>query len=104
MKRNLDFGGPCGILGSAMRDRRIATWVVLTLCILLGPMGMALSGCMMMDGCDVLCSVPSAAPILPSDLSVARTALSLLLAVVVPVPQNVWTVLDSPPKPAPILL
>jgi len=45
-----------------MRGSRLATLVILVLWVLLGPVGMALSGCMMMDGCDALCSVPSFAP------------------------------------------
>ena len=87
-----------------MRDRRIATWVVLTLWVLLGPMGMALSGCMMMDGCDALCGMSSTAPLVGTDLSAAPAASELAPAGPAVVRQNVWTVLDSPPKPAPVLL
>ena len=36
-----------------MRSRRVATLAVLVLWVLLGPVGMALSGCMMMEGCGM---------------------------------------------------
>ena len=87
-----------------MRDRRIATWVALAFWILLGPVGMALSGCMMMDGCDALCSMPSAAPVIEMDLATPPAASGLAPIGPAPVRQNVWTVLDAPPKPAPALL
>lgn len=87
-----------------MTSRRVSTVLVLVLWVLVGPVGMALSGCMMMDGCDAVCSVPSTAPIVATDLAVAPPASSLAVAVLAFVLQNVWTVLDLPPKPAPILL
>ena len=87
-----------------MRRCRIATFAVLVLWVLLGPVGMALSGCMMMDGCDALCSVPSVVPMVAIDQSVPPAASGLGMGGLLSVPHNVWTVLDSPPKPAPILL
>ena len=60
-------GGPA-ILRSAMNSRRIVTVMLLLFWVLLGPVGMAFSGCAGMDGCDVLCGtssavlMPSAAP------------------------------------------
>ena len=87
-----------------MRNRRIATWVVLALWVLLGPVGMALSGCIMMDGCDALCGMPSIAPALGTALAASLAAPGLIEAGPAFVPQNVWTVLDAPPKPAPALL
>ena len=87
-----------------MRHRRIATFAILVLWVLLGPVGMALSGCMMMDGCDALCGTPSIAPALGTDPGAPLTAAGLNPVGPVFVPQNVWTVLDSPPKPAPVLL
>ncbi len=86
-----------------MRGSRLATLMILVMWVLLGPVGMALSGCMMMDGCDALCSVPSFAPMVATPLSTQTTS------VLVPSgsafsPQNVWSVPDSPPKPAHALL
>ncbi len=101
---NLTRGGRCGILGSVMRHRRIVTFAILVLWVLLGPVGMALSGCMMMDGCDALCSVPSVVPMVAIDPSVPPAASDLGMGGWISVPHNVWTVLDSPPKPASILL
>ena len=86
-----------------MRGCRVATLTVLVIWVLLGPVGMALSGCMMMDGCDALCSVPSLAPLGASAQSTQTTAI-LVPSGVVFFPQNVWSVPDSPPKLAPALL
>jgi len=86
-----------------MRGSRLATLVILVMWVLLGPVGMALSGCMMMDGCDALCSVPSFAPVVAAALP-THTASALAPSGVKFSPQNVWSVLDSPPKPAPVLL
>jgi hypothetical protein len=61
-----------------MRRCRVATLAILVLWVLLGPVGMALSGCMMMDGCDALCSVPSSAP-MPATALPTQTA-SVLVA------------------------
>ena len=85
-----------------MRGCRVATLTILVLWVLLGPIGMALSGCMMMDGCDALCSVPSVAPMVATALP-AQTSI-LLPNLITVSPQNIWSVLDSPPKPAPTLL
>jgi len=84
-----------------MRGRRVATLAVLVLWVLLGPVGMALSGCMMMDGCDALCGVASAGPMVATVMSSHTSALvpgSVALS-----PQNIWSAPDSPPKPAPTL-
>jgi len=86
-----------------MRGSRLAILVILVTWVLLGPVGMALSGCMMMDGCDALCSVPSVAPTAATALS-TQTASIIVPSGVAFSPQNVWSVLDSPPKPAPVLL
>ena len=86
-----------------MRGSRLATVVVLVLWVLLGPVGMALSGCMMMDGCDALCSVPAFAPMAVTALSRQTTSI-LVPSRVTFSPQNVWSVPDSPPKLAPALL
>jgi hypothetical protein len=86
-----------------MRGSRLATLVILVLWVLLGPVGMALSGCMMMDDCDALCSVPSFAPMVASALSTQTTSI-LVTSGSAFSPQNVWSVPDSPPKPAPALL
>jgi len=86
-----------------MRGSRVATLAILVIWVLLGPVGMALSGCMMMDGCDALCSVPSFAPMVASAPS-PQTASVLVPSRVAFSPQNVWSVPDSPPKPAPALL
>ncbi len=86
-----------------MRGSRPATLAILVMWVLLGPVGMVLSGCMMMDGCDALCSVPSFAPTVATALFTRTT--SILVPSGVPFsPQNVWSVPDSPPKPAPALL
>ena len=86
-----------------MRRCRVATLTVLVIWVLLGPVGMALSGCMMMDGCDALCSVLSVAPMVATALP-TQTASALLASRVAFSPPNVWPVPDSPPKPAPALL
>jgi hypothetical protein len=86
-----------------MGGSRFATLTILVMWVLLGPVGMALSGCMMMDGCDALCSVPSIAPMVATALPTQTTSV-LLVSRVVLSPQNVWSVPDSPPKPAPTLL
>ncbi len=86
-----------------MRGSRFAALAILVLWVLLGPVGMALSGCMMMDGCDALCSVPSIAPMVATALPTQTTSV-LLVSRVVLSPQNVWSVPDSPPNPAPALL
>ena len=86
-----------------MRGSRLATLVILLMWVLLGPVGMALSGCMMMDGCDALCSVPSVAPMdataFPTQIVLAPVPNGVAFS-----PQNVWSVPDSPPKPALALL
>ncbi len=86
-----------------MRGSRLATLMILVMWVLLGPVGMALSGCMMMDGCDALCSVPSFAPMVAIALS-TRTTSILVPSGVAFSPENVWSVPDSPPKPASALL
>ncbi len=86
-----------------MRGSRFATLVVLVMWVLLGPVGMALSGCMMMDGCDALCSVPSFAPIVATAQSTPTTSIIVPSGVAFST-QNVWPVPDSPPKSAPALL
>jgi hypothetical protein len=86
-----------------MRGSRVATLAILVIWVLLGPVGMALSGCMMMDGCDALCSVPSFAPMVADVLS-AHTTFTLVSSDFAVSPQNIWSVPDSPPKPAPSLL
>ena len=101
--RELDSQEPLRDIDGAMRGSRFATVIILVLWVLLGPVGMALSGCMMMDGCDALCSVPSLAPMVATALS-TQTASALAPSDVTVLPQNVWSVPDSPPKPAPALL
>ena len=86
-----------------MRGSRVATLAILVIWVLLGPVGMALSGCMMMDGCDALCSVPSLAPMVANARS-AETTFTLISSDFAVSPQNIWSVFDSPPKPAPSLL
>ena len=86
-----------------MRGSRLATLVILVMWVLLGPVGMALSGCMMMDGCDALCSLPSLAPAMSTPLQ-TQTASTLVPGGIAFFPQNIWSVSDSPPKPAPALL
>jgi hypothetical protein len=86
-----------------MRGSRLATLVILVMWVVLGPVGMALSGCMMMDGCDALCSVPSFAPMVAIALPTQTTSV-LLASRVAFSPQNVWSVPVSPPKPALALL
>ena len=86
-----------------MRRLRAATFVILVVWVLLGPVGMALSGCMMMDGCDALCSVLSFAPMVATALPTQTTS-NLVQSGIAFSPQNVWSVPDSPPKPAPALL
>ena len=86
-----------------MRGSRLATLAVLVLWVLLGPVGMALSGCMMMDGCDALCSVLSIAPMVPTAPSAQATSV-LVPSGAAFYPQNVWSVPESPPKSAAALL
>lgn len=86
-----------------MRELRLATLMILLMWILFGPLGMVLSGCMMMDGCDALCSLPSFAPVSAPALPTQTTSV-LDPDGVAFVPQNVWSVPDSPPKPIPTLL
>jgi hypothetical protein len=86
-----------------MRGSGLATLAILVMWVLLGPVGMALSGCMMMDGCDALCSVPSFSPMAATALPTQTTSV-LVASHVAFSPQNVWSVPDSPPKPAPALL
>jgi len=86
-----------------MNGARLVTLVVLVLWVLLGPVGMALSGCMMMDGCDALCSVPSFAPIV-TGAPFVQTSSILVPSDAATSPQNVWSVPDSPPKVASTLL
>ena len=86
-----------------MRGFRVATLAILVIWVLLGPVGMALSGCMMMDGCDALCSVPSLAPMVANARS-AETTFTLISSDFAVSPQNIWSVPDSPPRLAPSLL
>jgi hypothetical protein len=86
-----------------MRGPRLATLAILVIWVLLGPVGMALSGCMMMDGCDALCSVPSFAPRVATALSTQTTSV-LVPSGVAFSPQNVWAAPDSPPRLVPALL
>jgi len=85
-----------------MRGRRVATLAMLVLWVLLGPVGMALSGCMMMDGCDALCGAPSLAPVVATVLF-AQTSTFIPTSIAFS-PQNIWSAPDSPPKSAPTLL
>src|SRR5215467_2312496 len=57
-----------------MKGARLVTLVVLVFWVLLGPVGMALSGCMMMDGCDALCGVQSVVLIVATALSTQTTS------------------------------
>ena len=86
-----------------MTRLRTATLVILVVWVLLGPVGMALSGCMMMDGCDALCSVLSVAPMV-ENAPLARVTSVLIASGAAFYPQNVWSVSESPPKSAPALL
>ena len=86
-----------------MTRLRAATFVMLLVWVLLGPVGMALSGCMMMDGCDVLCSVLSVAPMV-ENAPLARVTSVLIPSGAAFYPQNIWSVSESPPKSAPALL
>jgi hypothetical protein len=86
-----------------MTRLRAATLVILVVWVLLGPVGMALSGCMMMDGCDALCSVLSVAPMVES-ASLARVTSVLIPSGAAFYPQNVWSVSESPPRSTPALL
>jgi hypothetical protein len=86
-----------------MRSCRVVTLTVLVIWVLLGPVGMALSGCMMMDGCDALCSVPSLAPMVAT-APPTQTASALIPSGAAVSPQNIWSVPDLPPKSAPTLL
>ena len=85
-----------------MRGCRGATLALLVLWVLLGPVGMALSGCMMMDGCDALCGAPSLAPVVATAL-IAQTSIFIPTSIGFS-PQNIWSAPDSPPKSAPTLL
>jgi hypothetical protein len=71
-----------------MRGSRLAALTILVMWVLLGPVGMALSGCMMMDGCDALCSVPSFAP-MPATALPTQTTSVLVASGVVFSSQNV---------------
>ena len=86
-----------------MKGFRVATLAILVIWVLLGPVGMALSGCMMMDGCDARCSVPSLAPMVANARS-AETTFTLISSDFAVSPQNIWSVPDSPPRLAPSLL
>ena len=86
-----------------MTRLRAATFVILFVWVFLGPVGMALSGCMMMDGCDALCSVLSVAPMV-ENAPLARVTSVLIPSGAAFYPQNVWSVSESPPKSAPALL
>jgi len=86
-----------------MKGARIVTLALLVMWVLLGPVGMALSGCMMMDGCDALCSVPSSAPMV-TGAPFVQTSSILVPSDAATSPQNVWSVPDSPPKVASALL
>jgi len=86
-----------------MTRLRAATLVILLVWVFLGPVGMALSGCMMMDGCDALCSVLSVAPMV-ENAPLARVTSVLIPSGAAWYPQNVWSVSHSPPKSAPALL
>jgi hypothetical protein len=86
-----------------MRGCRVATLTVLVVWVLLGPIGMALSGCMMMDGCDALCSVLSLASIVAVEPSI-QTVSALVQIGFAFFPQNIWSAPESPPKSAPTLL
>ena len=85
-----------------MRGCRVATLAVLVLWALLGPVGMALTGCIMMDGCDALCGAPSFASVVATVLFAPTSTLDPSGFAISP--QNIWSAPDSPPKPAPTLL
>ncbi len=69
-----------------MRGCRVATLAVLVLWVL---------------GCDALCSVAFAGPMVATVMS-SQTS-TLVLGSVALSPQNIWSAPDSPPKPAPTL-
>jgi hypothetical protein len=81
-----------------MSSKRIVTVMLLAFWVLLGPVGMAFSGCAGMDGCDVLCGSISSVESTPSTAlaKVPVTAVVIGLDGHLPMPNG--NVPDAPPK------
>jgi hypothetical protein len=83
-----------------MRSRQVVTVVLLAFWVLLGPVGMAFSGCAGMDGCDVLCGTTSNALLVPgaAPTEVLTHAVDVGLDGQLPLADG--KVPETPPKPA----
>ena len=83
-----------------MNSRRTVTVLLLVFWLLLGPVGMAFSGCAGMDGCDVLCGTTSSAVLIPSAGPTEVLVLAVEGGLEGHLPLADGRVPDAPPKSA----
>jgi hypothetical protein len=89
------------ILQSIMGRRQVITVVLVAFWILLGPVGMAFSGCAGMDGCDVLCGTIASAVLIPSTAPTEVRARAVEVGPGGHLPLTDGKVPETPPKYAP---
>jgi hypothetical protein len=87
-----------------MSSKRIVTVMLLAFWVLLGPVGMAFSGCAGMDGCDVLCGTTSSAVLIPSTALTEVRVRAVEVGLDGHLPMADGKVPDAPPKSAPLSL
>ena len=81
-----------------MRHRKLVTVLFLAFWVLLGPVGMAYSGCAQMDHCAALCGVACSASLPPSATSIEVPGFSVRSGLDGHLPLNGGKVPDAPPK------
>jgi len=87
-----------------MNSRRIVTVMLLAFWVLLGPVGMAFSGCAGMDGCDVLCGTTSSVVWIPSTAPTEVRVRAVEVDLDGHLPMADGNVPETPPKFAPLSL
>lgn len=87
-----------------MNSRRIVTVMLLAFWVLLGPVGMAFSGCAGMDGCDVLCGTTSSVVRIPSTAPTEVRVRAVEVGLDGHLPMADGNVPETPPKFAPLSL
>ena len=81
-----------------MNSGRIVTVLLLAFWVLLGPVGMAFSGCAGMDGCDVLCGSTSSVVRIPSTAPTEARVMAVEVGLDGHLPMPDGNVLETPPK------
>jgi len=85
-----------------MNSTRLVTVMLLAFWLLLGPVGMAFSGCAGMEGCDVLCGTTSSAMLIPSTAPTEVRVMAVAVGLDGHLPLADGKVPETPPKSAPL--